>query len=113
MNLKDGWNASSHNVNYLPQLTAFQCRNLCFEIREPNLQAIAPHQENSAATCNVFPSGADLAAPLTSQSYTKPKFVGPQTRHDGKHPDALVEDFRASLDNTKHTKHRMTIYHGT
>ena len=32
-NLKDGWNASNHNLNYLPQVFAFQRRVLCFEIR--------------------------------------------------------------------------------
>jgi len=113
MNLKDAWNASSHNVNYLPQLIAFQRHILCFEIRELNLQAIALHRENSAATCNIFPSGADLAAPLSSQSYAKPNFMGPQNRHDGKHPDAMIKDFRELLDNMKHTMHCVTIYNGT
>jgi len=32
-NLKDGWNASNHNVNYLPQVITFQHHILCFEIR--------------------------------------------------------------------------------
>jgi len=40
-NLKDGWNASNHNLNYLPQVISFQRLILCFEIRELNLQAIA------------------------------------------------------------------------
>jgi len=70
-NLKDGWNASNYNINYLPQVVTFQRRILCFEIRELNLQALAQHQENSAAACNVLPSSADLAAPLGSQSYAK------------------------------------------
>jgi hypothetical protein len=34
MNLKDGWNASNHNLNYLPQVNTFQHRILYFEIRE-------------------------------------------------------------------------------
>jgi len=78
-NLKDNWNASNHNFNYLPQVITFQCRILCLEIRELNLQALAQRWENSAAACKVFPSGADLAGPLSSQSYVKPKFMGPKT----------------------------------
>ena len=37
-NLKDDWNASNRNLNYLPQVITFQHRILCFEIRELNLQ---------------------------------------------------------------------------
>jgi len=72
MNLKDSWNASNHNVNYLPQVITFHHRILCFDIRELNLQALAQCRENSAATCTVLPTGAHLAAPLSSQSYVKP-----------------------------------------
>jgi len=36
-NLKDGWNASNHNLNYLPQVITFQGSILCFEVRELNL----------------------------------------------------------------------------
>ena len=77
-NLKDGWNASNHNRYYLPQVITFQRRILCFQIRELNLEALAQRRENSAAACNVLPSGADLAAPLSHQSYAKPEFMGPQ-----------------------------------
>jgi len=66
-NLKDGWNASNHNLNSLPQVIKFQRRILGFKIRELNLQALAQRWENSAATCKVLPSGSDLAAPLGSQ----------------------------------------------
>jgi hypothetical protein len=31
-NLKDCWNASNHNLNYLPQVITFQRRIVCFEI---------------------------------------------------------------------------------
>jgi hypothetical protein len=62
-NLKAGWNASNHNLNYLPQVITFQRRILCFEIRLLILQALAQRRENSAAACKVLPSGADLAAP--------------------------------------------------
>jgi len=86
----DGWNASNHNLNYLPQVITCQRRILLFEIRELNLQALAQHRENSTAAGKVLPSGADLAAPLGSQSYAKPKFMGPQNRHDGKHPDTMI-----------------------
>ena len=98
---------------HLPQVITFQRRILSVQIRELNLQALAQRRENSAATCKVLPSGADLAAPLSSQSYAKPEFMAPQTRHDGKHPDAMIKDFRASLDNTQDSTHRVTIYNGT
>ena len=39
--LKDGWNASNHNLNYLPQGVTIQCCILCFEIRELKLHALA------------------------------------------------------------------------
>jgi hypothetical protein len=39
--------------------------------------------------------------------------MGPQTRHNGKHPDTMIKDFRALLDNTQDTMHRVTIYNGT
>jgi len=112
-NLNDGWNASNHNVNYLPQVITFHRRILCFEIRALNLQALAQRRENGAATCKVIPSGGDLAAPLSSQSYAKPEFMGPQNRHDGKHSDAMIKDFRALLDNTQDATHRVAIYSGT
>jgi len=112
-NLKDCWNASNHNVNYLPQVITFQRRILCFELRELNLQALAQRWENSAAACKVLPSGADLAAPLGSQSYAKPEFMGPQNRRDGKHSDAMIKDFRALLDDTQDATHRVEIYSGT
>jgi len=112
-NLKDGWNASNHNLNYLPQVITFQRRIRCFEIRELNLQALAQRRENSAAAFNVLTSGADLAAPLGSQSYAKPEFMGPQNRPDGIHPDAMIKDFGALLDNTQDATHRVAIYSGT
>jgi len=112
-NLKDGWNASNHNLNYLPQVLTFQRRILYFEVRELNLQAIAQRRENSAAACKVLPSGADLAAPLSPQSYAKPEFMGPQNHRDGKHPDPMIKDFRALLDNTQDATHRVAIYSGT
>jgi hypothetical protein len=40
-NLKDGWNASNHNLYYLPQVITIQRRILCFKVRELNLQALA------------------------------------------------------------------------
>jgi hypothetical protein len=113
MNLKDGWNASNHNLNYLPQVIAFQRHILCFEIRELNLQALAQRRENSAATCKVLPSGSDLAAPLGSQSYANPELMGPQHHCDGKHPDTMIKDFRALLNNMQDATHRLTVYNRT
>ncbi|KAF8538639.1 hypothetical protein BDD12DRAFT_884597 [Trichophaea hybrida] len=95
MNLKYGWNASNHNLNSLPQVITIQRHILCFEIRVLNLQALVQCRVNSATICKVLPSDADLAAPLSSQSYAKPEFMGPLIRHDGKHPDALIKDFIA------------------
>jgi len=112
-NLKEGWNVSNHNLNYLPQVITFQRRILRFEMRELNLQALAQRWENSAAAYKVLTSGADLAAPLSPQSYAKPEFMGPQNRHDGKHPDAMIKDFRALLDNTQDATHRVAIYSST
>jgi hypothetical protein len=40
-NLKDCWNASNHNLNYLPQVITFQRHIVCFEMRELNFQALA------------------------------------------------------------------------
>jgi len=94
-NLKDSWNTSNHNLNYLPQVITFQRRILCFKVRELNLQSLAQLRENSAAACKVLPFGADLAAPLGSQSYAKPEFMRPQNRRDGKHPDTMIKNFRA------------------
>jgi len=82
-------------------------------MRELNLQALAQRQENSAAACKVLPCGADLAAPWSSQSHAKPEFMGPQNHGNGKHPDAMIKDFRALLDNTQYTTHRMAILSGT
>jgi hypothetical protein len=109
-NLTDDWNPSNHNLNYLPQVITFQRCILRFEITELNLQALAQCWVNSAAVCKVFSSGADLAAPLSSQSYAKPEIMGPQNRRDGQHPDGMITDFRALLDNTQDTMHRVVIY---
>jgi len=91
----------------------FQRRILCFEIWELNCQALAQRRENSGATGKVVPSGADLAAPLNSQSYAKPEFMGPQNCRDGTHPDAMIKDFGAWLNNTQDSTYSVTIYNGT
>jgi len=109
MNLKDGWNASNHNLNYLPQVITFQRHILCFEIRELNLEALARRLENCATAWKVLSFGADLAAPLGSQSYAKPECMGPQNRRDGKHPDAMIKDFIALLNNTQDVTHCAAI----
>jgi len=108
-NLKDGWNTSNHNLNYLPQVITFHRRILCFEMREHNLHALASHRENCAATAKVLRSGADLAAALSAQSYAEPELMRPQHRHDGKHPDAMVKDFRPLLNNAQDATHRAAI----
>jgi len=97
-------------ISTVPQVIVFQYRILCFEIRELNLQAPTRHWENSAAACTVLPSGADLPAHLRSQANWKHEFLGCQNRRDGKHPDTLIKDFRALLDNTQDTMHPVGIY---
>jgi len=77
-----------------------------------NHQALTQYRENSTAACKVLPSGAFLAAPLGSQSYVKPEFMGPQNCRDGKHPDAMIKDFRALIDNTHDAMHRVAIFSG-
>jgi hypothetical protein len=109
-NLQDSGNTSNHNLNYLPQVITFQRRILCFKIRELNLPALTPRREKSTATCKVLPSGTDLVAHLSSQLYAKPEFMGPQNRHDGMHPDTMIQESRALLNNTQDAKHRLTIY---
>jgi len=108
-NLKDGWNTSNRKLNYLPQVITFQRRILWFEIRELILQALPQRGENSAAACKAFPCGADLAAPLSSQSYVKPEFKGLQNWCDAQHPEAMMNDFRALLNNTQDPMHRVAI----
>jgi hypothetical protein len=39
--------------------------------------------------------------------------MGPQNRCDGKRSDAMIQDFRALLDNTQDAMHRMAIYSST
>jgi hypothetical protein len=112
-NLNDGWNASNHNLNYQPKVITFQRRILCFEIRELNLQTLTQHWENTAVAYKVFPSGADLATPLCCQTDVKSEFMGLQNGHDGNHPDAMINDFRALLDNMQDETHRVAIYSGT
>jgi len=112
-NVKDGWNTSNHNLNYLPQVITFQRRILCFEIRELHVQALGQWWENSAATCEISRSSADLAAPMSSQSYAKPEFKGPKNPRDENHPDSKIKDFRVLLDNTQDATHRVAIYSST
>jgi len=112
-NLKDSSNTSNHNLDYLPQVIIFQRRILLVEFTELHLQAVAQRRENSAAAGKVLPSGANLAPPQSSKSYVKPRFMGPQNCHDGKHPDAMMKDFRPLLDNTKDAMCCVVIYCGT
>jgi hypothetical protein len=112
MNLKDSWNTSNHNLNYLPQVISFQRCIPCIEIRELNLQALIQHRENSAAARIVLPAIADLAAPLSPQSFAKPEFMGPQNRCDANLPDSIINDFKVLLECTQDATHGMAIYSG-
>ena len=64
-NLKDGWYASNHNLDYLPQVITFLSRLLGCEVRAVNLQALAQRREDCAATSKVLPAGRGLAGPLS------------------------------------------------
>jgi len=109
MNLKNGFNASNHNINYLPQVITVQRLIFCFQFIDLNLQTLTQHREKSSAACKVLPSGTDLAAPQSSESYVKPIFLGPQNRCDGKQPNAISKGFRALLDNTQDSMYCMAI----
>ena len=111
-NLKDSWNASNHNLNYLPQVITCERPILCYKIGELVLQAVAKHRVNSAASCKVLPSGADLAASVSNQSYANPTFIAPPHCSDGKHPDAMIKQFRALLDITQDATHSLAISSG-
>jgi len=39
--------------------------------------------------------------------------MGPQNRRDGKHPDTMIKDSRAFLENTRDTTYHMKMYNGT
>jgi hypothetical protein len=65
------------------------------------------------ATCKVFPSCADLAAPLSSLAYVTPEIMGPQNCRDGKHIAAMIKEFRALHDNTHNAIHCTAIHSGT
>jgi len=82
-NLTDSWNASNHNLNYLPQVITFQRRIICFDISCVNLEALTQHRHIRAASCKVLPSRADLAAHLGSQSNPNHQIMAPQNRHEG------------------------------
>jgi hypothetical protein len=59
------------------------------------------------------PLRAVLAAPLSPKSYVMHEFIGPKNGSDRKHPDTMNKGFRALLDNTQDTMHRMAIYSST
>ena len=39
--------------------------------------------------------------------------MGPQNRHDGTHPDAIIKDFKGLSDNMQDATNRAAIYSGT
>jgi hypothetical protein len=38
--------------------------------------------------------------------------MGPQNHRDGTHPDPMIKDCSALLDNTQHATHRAAMYSG-
>jgi len=113
MNLKDSWKGSNHNLTSLAQEITLQCRILGCAIRELNPQALGQRRDHWAATSKALSSGADLAAPLSTQSYAKPEFKGPQNRHDGEHPDSTIKDFRSLHAIMHDAMHHLTMYNTT
>ena len=65
------------------------------------------------AALRLAKSSLPVLPPLSPQLNVKPEFMGPQNRHDGKHLDSIVKDFRALLGNTQDAMHRVAIYSGT
>jgi hypothetical protein len=39
--------------------------------------------------------------------------MGPLNRRDGKHPDAIIQDFKSLLENTQDATHSVAIFSGT
>jgi hypothetical protein len=54
-----------------------------------------------------------MAAPLSPQAYVKFGFMGPQNHCVGKHPDAMITDFKALRVNTHDALHCVAMYCGT
>jgi hypothetical protein len=50
-NLKDSWNASNHNLNYLPQVITFQRHILCF--KNQRAQSPSPHSASGEQRCRL------------------------------------------------------------
>jgi hypothetical protein len=109
MNPKNCWNPFNQNLKCLPQVITFQRPIVYFGARDLNLQALGQHRKNGSGAFNVPLSGTDVPNLLGSQSFAKPIFMGPQDRRDGKHPDSMIKDFRALLNNTQDTTHHVAI----
>jgi len=112
-NLKDGWNASNHHFDYLPQVLSFQRPILCFKIREFNLQALAQGRENSTAPCKVLPSGANLAAPPDYPVIWEARIHGPPKppwwkeswRYDQTHQSIIGQSVRSNAPHGNSQQH--------
>ena len=91
-NLKDGWNASNKNLDYLPQIFAYQRRVLCFEMRGLNRQAVQGSDDHHLAG-----KTATIAGPSTASPFTQPMLISPQ--NDNKTPDGQLKHFGALVDS--------------
>jgi hypothetical protein len=49
---------------------------------------------------------------LISQYDVKSKFMGPQNHHEGNHPDAMIKDLRALLNNAPYAMQHMVKFCG-
>ena len=112
-NLKEGWNTSNHNFNYLPHVITSQSRIPSFLMRLHNLQAISQCQEDGAAACKVLSCSADEVFSLSLKSYAKPESMGLHNHSDGQHLDIMINDFRALLENMQDAIHHLAILNAT
>ena len=140
-NMKDGWNASNHNLDYLPQIFAFHRRVLCFEIRSLNLRSVERLRKDSDSDNNPWqiettipdPSSARQnphsaeglrtdsgnhranTATITGPSSASPLFTQPMLispQNDSKTPDGQMKHFGALVDSTDVVQ-RSALLNGT
>jgi len=113
MNLKDGLERLQSQTQ-LPA-TSNHLSASHSQFRNKRAQTLSLHSVFGEQRCclQVFPSGGDLAAHLSLQSYAKPELIGPQNHPGGKHPDAMIKDFGALLANTQDATHHVALYSGT
>lgn len=82
-------------------------------MRKLTLQALAQPRENSGATSKFLSFNANLAAPLSWQSYELPRYIELQSRHDENHPNAIIQHFKTLLDIMQDSINRLATFRST